>query len=220
MFIICGTWEKYYETLRQIPDRWKQLVPFVVEALPTFKRYKFNHMLDLGCGAGRHCIYLAKNGFNVIGVDISKSALELAKDWGKNEKLANVSFMRATMTDLPFRKRQFNAVISVSVIHHAMMKNIIKTVDEIYRVLEKNGLFLANLTSVEDYRYGGGQKVEGGTFRILDHFEEESVEELHHFFTKQEVSKLLARFTEAEVKPLVVGKKDQLHHWWKITAVK
>lgn len=37
--------------------------------------------LDLGCGAGRHCMFLQEMGFHVIGVDHSEVALELARQW-------------------------------------------------------------------------------------------------------------------------------------------
>jgi len=32
---------------------------------------KESRLIDLGCGTGRHCIELAKKGYNVVGVDIS-----------------------------------------------------------------------------------------------------------------------------------------------------
>ena len=208
-------WERYYSTLRRLPRRLRQLAPFVVEALPSFKRCNVKSVLDLGCGAGRHCVYLAKNGFDVVGVDVSESALRMANEWVRKERLTNVSFIRATMTNLPFSGSRFDAVISVSVIHHAIKKDIVKTIDEVYRVLKKSGLFLTNLVSVKDPRYGTGQKVENNTFRILEAFEEKRFEELHHFFTKREVSKLLAPFAKARVELL----KDK-PHYWKITATK
>ena len=39
-------------------------------------------ILDIGCGAGSHCLYLQNNGFNVTGIDISKGAVEVAKKRG------------------------------------------------------------------------------------------------------------------------------------------
>jgi len=174
-----------------------------------------NLVLDLGCGTGRHCVYLAKNGFDVVGVDVSESALRMANEWVQKERLTNVSFIRATMTNLPFSDSRLDAVISVSVIHHAIKKNIVKTIDEVYRALKKKGVFLTNLISVKDPRYGTGQMVENNTFRILEAFEEKRFEELHHFFTKQEVSKLLAHFTKAKIELL----KDK-PHYLKITTTK
>lgn len=187
----------------------------MVDALPTFRRYKIKSVLDLGCGAGRHSVYLANNGFDVVGVDVSGSALRMANKWVRKERLTNVAFMRGTMTNIPFGNSHFHAVISISVIHHAVKKEVVKTIAEVYRILKKNGLFLANLASVKDPRYGTGEKVENNTFRILEAFEEKRFEELHHFFTKREASKLLARFTKAKIELL----KDK-PHYWKITAVK
>ena len=208
-------WERYYSTLKQLPKRLKQPVSFLVEASPTFKRYKIKSVLDLGCGAGRNCIYLAKENFDVVGIDVSLTALKIANKWSEKEKLTNVTFVRATMTNLPFSDCHLDAVISVSVIHHATKKDIAKIIDEIQRVLKKNGFFLANLTSVKDPRYGTGQKVENNTFQILESFEEKRFEEIHHFFTKREISKILAPFAEAKVELL----KDK-PQYWKITAIK
>jgi len=215
LFAISGSWENYYVTLKQLPERLKQLVPFVAEALPTFKRNKIRRVLDLGCGVGRHCVYLAKNGFDAAGLDASVNALRLAKKWVQEENLKNVTFTRATMTHIPFCDCQFDAVISVSVIHHALKRDVVRTIDEIYRILKGNGLFLANLTSVKDPRYGTGEKVEAGTFRTLEAFEEKRFEELHHYFTKQEASEVLTRFAKAKVEPL-----EDRPNYWKITAIK
>ncbi|MEY2671772.1 MAG: hypothetical protein RL687_189 [Candidatus Parcubacteria bacterium] len=46
------------------------------------QRYKVEdrNILDLGCGTGRNANYLAEEGNNVIGIEISKTALKLAKD--------------------------------------------------------------------------------------------------------------------------------------------
>lgn len=36
--------------------------------------------IDLGCGAGNYAIYLASIGFEVTGIDISPSAIKIAKE--------------------------------------------------------------------------------------------------------------------------------------------
>lgn len=215
-----SVWERHYSRLRRLPERLKKPVPFVVEALDIFRRCKFRNALDLGCGLGRHCVYLAENGFNVVGLDVSGSALRTAKEWVQKEKLTNIDFIRGSMTDIPFGDCRFDAVIGVSIVHHAMKNQIIKAADEIHRILKKNGLFLTNLVSVEDYRYGKGEEVEADTFRVLEDFEEGRFEELHHFFTREEVLQLLAQFSRIEVEPLVGGREGQPHHYWKTTAVK
>lgn len=205
-------WERYYSDLKELPKWLMQPASFVVEALPTLRNRRVSRVLDLGCGAGRHCLLLAKSTFEVVGVDRSFTALKISNDLCSREQ-RSVKLTCATMTCLPFRGCVFDAVISVSVIHHALKKKIAAAVREIHRVLNKNGLFLANLVSVKDPRYGTGRKVEEGTFIILEAFT--GAEELHHFFSEEEVSKLLAPFTEAEAEL-----SDDRPHYWRITATK
>lgn len=171
--------------------------------------------MDLGCGAGRHAIYLAKCNFEVVGVDASESALRLAKRWARQERLHNVDFLQATMRDMPFNNSKFDAVTSVSVIHHALKKDIDATINEIYGILRKNGLFLANLTSVSDPRYGVGAMVESRTFKTPEAYEQKRFEELHHYFTEDEVIKLLARFSKTTVELM-----HDRPNYWKVLAVK
>jgi ubiquinone/menaquinone biosynthesis C-methylase UbiE len=199
--------------MRRLPEWLKKPVAFVVEASKVFKQRKFKNVLDLGCGLGRHCIYLAENGFDVVGLDVSGSALRAAKEWSHKEKLTDIELIRGSMTGIPFGDCRFDAVISVSVVHHAVKNQILKAADEIHRILKKDGLFLTNLVSVEDCRYGKGEEVEANTFRVLEDFEKSRFEELHHFFTKEEVLQLLAQFTTIKVKPLVGGAEHQPHHY-------
>jgi len=212
---ISGSWEKYYATLKELPKRYRKFASFVVEALPAFKNQGIEFVLDLGCGAGRHSVYLARSGFDVVGIDVSKSALRIAKEWAQEENLGKLRLVQCTMTHIPLRDSQFDAVISVSVVHHAVKRDIEETIDEIHRILKINGIFLANLASVKDPRYGKGAMVEANTFKMLEAFEEKQFEELHHFFTKQKVSELLARFSKAKVELLRTKP-----HYWKVTAVK
>ncbi len=215
VFRISVTWEQYYSTLKQLPTRLRKPVPFLAEALPAFKRCKIESVLDLGCGAGRNSVYLAKKGFDVVGVDVSKSALTLANEWAKKERLKNAAFMLGTMINIPFKDCYFDAVISISVIHHGVKEDIARTIAEVHRILKKEGVFLANIASVKDPRYGEGEKVEEGTFRILEAFEEKRFEELHHFFTKKEACKILTCFSSARVELL-----EEKPNYWKVTAIK
>ncbi len=43
--------------------------------------------IDLGCGEGRDVIYLARQGFDAVGVDISRPGLEKAERWAAEEGL-------------------------------------------------------------------------------------------------------------------------------------
>jgi cyclopropane fatty-acyl-phospholipid synthase-like methyltransferase len=92
-------------------------------------------------GVGGNSIYLSKEGSDVTEVDIPRSALKKAKVWAKIEGIPSVTALRASMTNLPFVRQTFHAVISVSVIHHAAKEDTKKAIEEIQEVLKDNGLF-------------------------------------------------------------------------------
>jgi len=48
-------------------------------------RYVQGRVLDVGCGAGRHSLYLQKKGLQVVGIDNSPLAIEVCKRRGLND---------------------------------------------------------------------------------------------------------------------------------------
>jgi len=98
-----------------MPKRLKKTAQFIVGILPDLKNHKVEKVLDVGCGSGRHCVLLASSGFDVVGMDISKSALRMANRWVQKERLENVALVRATMTNVPVNDCCLDAVVGVSV---------------------------------------------------------------------------------------------------------
>jgi SAM-dependent methyltransferase len=66
-------------------------------------------ILDIGCGTGRHAIELTKRGYNVIGVDLSDSQLERARQKAAIENL-QIHFQKHDARNLPF-VHEFDLVI-------------------------------------------------------------------------------------------------------------
>ena len=58
-------------------------------------------IIDLCCGQGRHARILAELGYNVVGIDLSRTLLEAAKYKSANSDKAR--FVQADMRQLPFR---------------------------------------------------------------------------------------------------------------------
>jgi 2-polyprenyl-3-methyl-5-hydroxy-6-metoxy-1,4-benzoquinol methylase len=56
--------------------------------------------IELGCGTGSNAVWLARQGFDVTGVDISPSALERATKHAFSEGV-NVHFLQADIMHLP-----------------------------------------------------------------------------------------------------------------------
>lgn len=67
-YIDIGSIQGYFAEYKDWPNHVKQAMKFVQ-----------GRVLDIGCGAGRHSIYLQKKGFDVLGTDISPMAIKISK---------------------------------------------------------------------------------------------------------------------------------------------
>jgi SAM-dependent methyltransferase len=63
------------------PASW---APHVKEALD---RHAHGRVLDIGCNAGRHALYLQQRGLDVLGVDVSPLAIAVARERGLKQAL-------------------------------------------------------------------------------------------------------------------------------------
>ena len=76
--------------------------PFLVERLPELPR---GRALDLACGAGRNALHLAEAGYEIEAVDISRVAIERARESARERGL-EVSWRVADLDDfVPTRGR-------------------------------------------------------------------------------------------------------------------
>ncbi len=94
-------WDEYYKNtpLEKIP--WQRTGDDYLKEIINSRTVKPGSALDLGCGTGVKSIFLARKGFKVTGVDISKKAIDYAKENAK-EAGVEVKFFAADATDLSF----------------------------------------------------------------------------------------------------------------------
>lgn len=68
-------------------------------------------ILDLACGFGRHSIELARRGFCVVGVDITKDYIDFATQTAREENL-DATFLLSDIRKVTFEK-EFDLVINM-----------------------------------------------------------------------------------------------------------
>lgn len=98
-------------------------------------------LLDLGCGDGKLTIKFAKSGFEVYGIDISKTAVEWAEERSKDQPV-EANFRVGSVLDLPYESEKFNVVIDSFCFHCIIGKDRKKFLSEAFRVLKTNGILI------------------------------------------------------------------------------
>ena len=76
---------EYYHILYEKRDN-KEAKKFIQTIIKYLNIKKGKKVLDAACGKGRHSIEIEKLGYNVLGIDLSKNSIELAKKH-ENENL-------------------------------------------------------------------------------------------------------------------------------------
>ncbi|MFX0031850.1 MAG: class I SAM-dependent methyltransferase [Candidatus Hodarchaeota archaeon] len=168
--------------------------PDMEELVVSFQEKNIRKILDLGCGTGRHTIYLSKHGFEVYGLDSAPKGLEIAQQWLNEEDLEAKLIQHRIEKRFPFVDEFFDAVISIQVIHHNVMKDILFTVKEIERVLKREGYIFLTFpilkggTKVDEWEL---KEIEKGTYIPLTGPEKDLA---HHFFTIEEIHEVFSSF--------------------------
>ncbi|HKI78293.1 MAG TPA: class I SAM-dependent methyltransferase [Ignavibacteriaceae bacterium] len=86
----------------------KQLVNLIIESIDLPKD---SQVLDLACGAGRHSILFALNGYNVTAVDLSDKLLDVAEK-SALENNVKIHFIKSDIRKFDSDKR-FDLVINL-----------------------------------------------------------------------------------------------------------
>lgn len=195
--------------------RWYEVspaFPAVIEFADYLKQVGSRKVLDLGCGAGRHSIYLGRQGFHVVGFDVSLSALRKLTARLKSESMKNVDIVNTEMSKLPFADETFDALVSTNVLHHTMAAGIKQTVEELHRVMSNGAEGFLMTLSEHDYKNGSGQLLEPGTY-VMAEGDEQGI--THHFFTRQELLSQFDKFRiislEEELIPFEKGTRGHFH---------
>ena len=116
---------------------YKELEDWHKKALQVFSRYRFDRILDIGCGDGRFSILLkeACKAKEVYGLDISEKGVNLARQKGVKAFQMNID-----KENLPFEDNYFDAVYAGEVIEHLFDPD--HFLEEVYRVLKEGGSFV------------------------------------------------------------------------------
>ena len=186
-------WDRIYEEEEDYATDLEKLR----RQVPLLKKEGCRRILDVGCGSGAHMLLLAREGFEVSGVDISRKALEIARKRFKKAGL-HADFHKIDIYEdkFPFPDKFFDAVISFNVLHHNRITKIRRALAEIARVVRKGGLFMATL-------YARKPRKRMHRSRFLDKYtfvplEGREAGVIHHIFTRKKIERELEKWFKIE----------------------
>jgi ubiquinone/menaquinone biosynthesis C-methylase UbiE len=91
-------------------------------------------VLEYGCGTANYAFDLTENGSCVMGVDISRVALQLARK--ATGSIASISFSQMNAEAMALAANSFDLVCGTGILHHLQLE---RALAEIARVLRPNG---------------------------------------------------------------------------------
>jgi cyclopropane fatty-acyl-phospholipid synthase-like methyltransferase len=137
-------WHKwFYEFLyRFSKPRWDSgVTPPDVVAEVARRQGQPGRALDLGCGTGTNSIYLAQHGFQVIGVDFSLKAIEMARQKARQAGVV-IDFYINDVTRLDFIREPFDLILDIGCFHNLGPAERARYAENLTRLTCPGGLFM------------------------------------------------------------------------------
>jgi len=168
-------------------EYWKEHINKKLEEdiwIDGYKEYfdKKGLCLDLGCGIGQFTKRIMDYEDEVVSADISNIALNKVKEFNSN--IINVDMRKK----LPFKNDEFDIVFANLSIHYFSDIETKNLVEEIRRILKKDGLFIGSVNGIQGY-----EKIKD-TAETLDHHYYLNKGKYIRLFDVQDVEKYLSNF--------------------------
>jgi len=119
---------------------YKFILDKVINKIP-----KGSRALDIGCGTGIPVDKILSKHFEVLGIDISKEMIKLAK-----KNVPNVKFKVKDSLKLKFRRKSFGLITAFFTLIHIPKKKIPFMIKKIYNFLKKDGYFVVSMGTQEE----------------------------------------------------------------------
>jgi SAM-dependent methyltransferase len=173
--------------------------------LVDFASFRDRRLLEVGCGIGTDLVRFARGGARVTGIDLSQTAIDLAR---KNFALNNLSAEELRVANgeqLPYPNEAFDAVYGHGVIQYTA--DPAQLIRECYRVLKPGGIGIFMV-----YNRVSWLNALSKVMKVALEHEDAPVLKK---FSIGEFRELLKPFGKVEIIPERFPVKSRLHKGWK-----
>ena len=153
-----------WEVLSKDDEYWNT-PDFMIHYLNNrWKKAGFETFLDIGCGMGRHSIYMAEEGFNVYGIDYSKYVIDIVKEKAYLNGL-DIKLSIGDISKLPYESESVDCMAAIGVLSNSDKNGISVILKEMHRVLKDGGETYFNIISkISDIESGNEELINGNSF--------------------------------------------------------
>ena len=118
-----------------------EMPPELVETLESIQDSP-GTALDIGCGKGAYSIYLAKQGWQVIGIDFATNAIKQAQQ-AANKVGVKIDFRAGDITQLAeMRFSPMKLVLDIKCSHSLSAEGRMAYIDALWSIMDRDSLLL------------------------------------------------------------------------------
>lgn len=156
--------EFWEEAFKDKQEMWGfQPAKSAVLAKDFFVKKAIKNVLIPGIGYGRNAQIFRENGMDVSGIEISKTAIELAKKHYGTEMVIH----HGSVTDMPFDNNQYDGIFCYALIHLLDSKERAKLIADCYCQLAENGYMIFTTITKKAQTYGQGKQIGKDRFEMF-----------------------------------------------------
>lgn len=132
-------------------------------ARDLFVEQGIKNVLIPGIGYGRNARVFIDSEINVTGIEISKTAIELAR----KRYRTGMNIYEGSVNDMPFDNNQYDGIFSHALIHLLNSQERAKFLSDCYDQLSENGYMIFSTITKEAQIYGQGKQIGEDRFEMF-----------------------------------------------------
>ena len=129
-----------------------------------FLKHKAKELLIPGIGYGRNARIFCDNGFTVTGIEISETAIRLAKQ----ENGLDLKIYKGSVTEMPFDTKLYDGIFCYALLHLLNARERQKFLKDCYAQLKPGGYMIFTVVSKKASMYGSGKQLSRDRFKMMN----------------------------------------------------
>jgi len=147
-----GIQEVFDAIASQYSDTRTSPWPMTIDFLNTIDEGSL--VADLGCGPAQNSVPLVRRGISVIGIDLSRGQLEMARTRMVSEAGGDCDLIQADIVSLPLKEGTADAALMIAALHHLPSeKERFEALLEVHRCLRPGGRALISAWAFDQPRF-------------------------------------------------------------------